>query len=470
MVRGPSLMRSARSPLALEDSVDTRLTKSPRPGRRRGPTLAAVSAIWVVSLAVTQGYSLILLAALPAIQAGIVNFATATAAILIYMLDFGLNTSMVVAARDRRARLEILIRVTLLFRVVGLLVASAALGAGIVSHAVPNEYVSVFALIWLGFVIRLTQTPFYALLQAQDQQTRVALIILAQAAGRLGSLALLAALHWFSLEPIAAAGVIVDLLTVAAFWAAAGRTRVPDPPDDHSVDSEARKLLRAAPMLTAAGAVQILQSRVDWVLVALMTSYSALANYAVANKGVEVFVLLGANFGRTALPWLVGGWSGARINRSVQILIAVSGLGGATMVVAGSELVRVTFGSKYPLAQSVIPILGVLAPALVLSQVIQFGLFARGDAGWVVVAGTMALFGQIGVDIATIPSSGIRGAAFGMAAFAAVQVVMLTIVGIRRNVLSAEWALLLFTEVAVLPVLLVADRLGCAYGSLPVCW
>jgi len=211
------------------------------------------------------------------------------------------------------------------------------------------------------------------------------------------------------------------------------------------------RILRASPMLTASQAILMMQSRFDWLLVAAFASYSALANYAVANKATELLVLSGAILGRNALPWLVEGWSHPGVARTVRWLGVAVTFAGLALAFLGWPLLHLVFKDKYLGAAPVIPILAALTPALTLYQVLQFALLAKQRTRDVVLASGLALVAQIGIDLVAIPILGITGAALGMCAFTAVAFTLALWVAADRGLLTRR----------------TVAELGFAAGALP---
>jgi len=216
------------------------------------------------------------------------------------------------------------------------------------------------------------------------------------------------------------------------------------------------KLLRTSPMLTTSQAILMMQSRFDWLLVAAFASYSALANYAVANKATELLVLSGSILGRNALPWLVEGWSHPGVARTVRWLGVAVNFAGLALAFLGWPLLHLVFNDKYAGAAPVIPVLAALTPALTLYQVLQFALLAKQRTRDVVVASGLALGAQVAIDLGAIPTLGIMGAALGMCGFTAVAFPLALSVALKRNLLTRSTAAELGFAAGALPLVLLA--------------
>jgi O-antigen/teichoic acid export membrane protein len=408
-----------------------------------------------LALVGSQAFTLLLFIVLPAAQAGLINWGTAVAALVFYVLDAGIETAVVIAAKRQPVPLRTMVAVVSTFRGAAALIAIAAWGAGILTGRLGHVESIVLLLVGASNLVRLVQSPFSAALQVRDRQAEAAFINVVPIVVRLvglGALGLLSAISINAILIVSLAGDGLGLAIMAAAASALGS------PGDSALDARAlaRSLLGAAPMITASQAVVIAQNRFDWVLVAALASYAALANYALANKAVELIVLAGSIFGRAALPWFVEGWASRDIGPTVRYLIAITTAGGLVLAWAGWPVLHLVTGEKYAGAAPMIPILAALGPALVLFQVVQFAVVGQGAARLVVVSGGLALIAQVATDLYAIPRYGAFGATFGMCAFALISLPGLLALAHRRRILRGRPALELLVGGALLPAGLAA--------------
>ncbi len=415
-----------------------------------GSTVRRVYAASGLALAGNQAFTLLLFIVLPAAQAGLINWGTAVCALVFYVLDAGIETAVVIAAKRQAVQLRTMVAVVSSFRGAAALIAITAWSLGVLSGRLGQAESVVLLLVGASNLVRLFQTPFSAALQVRDRQADAAFINVIPIAIRLlglGALGLLGAISINAILVVSLVGDAVGLAIMAAAASALGGPR-------ESVVSTrvlARSLLGAAPMITASQAVVIAQNRIDWLLVAALASYAALANYALANKAVEIIVLAGSIFGRAALPWFVEGWASRDIGPTVRYLIAITTAGGLILAWAGWPVLHLVTGDKYTGAAPMIPILAALGPALVLFQVVQFAVVGQGAARLVVISGGAALFAQIATDLYAIPRFGAFGATFGMCAFALISLPGLLALAHRKAILRGRPALELLLGGALLP-------------------
>ncbi|HXC76408.1 MAG TPA: hypothetical protein VNU19_05095, partial [Candidatus Acidoferrum sp.] len=353
---------------------------------------------------------------LPAASVGLVNWGTATGTIVFYVLDLGIATSLVVTAKQTPVQLRTMVGVVSAFRLVTTAIVAAAWLIGTLFRLIGNPESEVLALVLLGFIVRQFQTPFICWLQVLNRQAAVAMLGLVPMLARLALLGILWRLSLVTIESVLLASLAGDVFGLLAMGAIAGRYGRPRESGVTPIRL-ALKLLRASPMLTISQAILILQSRFDWLLVAALASYSALADYAIANKATELLTLSGAILGRNALPWLVEGWSHPGVERTVRWLGFAVTFASFALAFLGWPVLYLVFKNKYAGAAPVIPVLAALTPSLTLYQVLQFALLAKQRTREVVIASGFALAAQVGIDLMTIPSLGIMGAALGMCGF-----------------------------------------------------
>ena len=265
-------------PVAIESSAAVRGV---------GSTVRRVYVASGLALVGSQAFTLLLFIVLPAAQAGLINWGTAVAALVFYVLDAGIETAVVIAAKRQPVPLRTMVAVVTTFRGAAALIAIAAWGAGILTGRLGHVESIVLLLVGASNLVRLVQSPFSAALQVRDRQAEAAFINVVPIVVRLAALGALGLLGAISINAILIVSLAGDGLGLAIMAAAASAL---GSPGAGALDARAlaRSLLGAAPMITASQAVVIAQNRFDWVLVAALASYAALANYALANKAVEL--------------------------------------------------------------------------------------------------------------------------------------------------------------------------------------
>ena len=90
-----------------------------------------------------------------------------------YVLEGGVETAVVIAAKQHTVSLRAMVWVVGGFRLVAAVVALLAWGLALAFHWLPSLEAQVLLIVGVGSVIRLFQTPFSAALQVRDKQATV---------------------------------------------------------------------------------------------------------------------------------------------------------------------------------------------------------------------------------------------------------------------------------------------------------
>lgn len=426
-------------------------------------TLTVIFTATAANLVLGQLFNLVLFFVLIPSQVGLINWGTAAVGILFFIADLGIETSLVVAVKQRPVSLAVM---TALVGTVRFATAILAIFGWLLLRQFglfgPTE-LSVLLIIGLAQVVRSLSTPFVAHLQVHDHQATAASIQIVPIAFRFFAVIALALTNRLDVTSALLAwllGETIGFVTMAGF-----ARRQPDADVVGGMRRLARQVFRSAPVIAVSQALLVGQNRVDWLIVAALTSYAGLANYSIANRALELLILAGSVFGRNALPWFVEGWQARNLGRNVRVInfaLLGAGLG---LAIWGGDVLGLVFGTKYAAANSVIPLLAVLAPALGSYEMAQFASYARGRAANAVVAGGVGLAAQVAVDLLAVPRIGIAGAAFGMWAYAALALPIVLILG-RRDVMPARLAIELVATSAILPLLLIITAKSGILGML----
>ena len=423
-------------------------------GKREGRILGLVYVAWAINLGGNQVFTLLLFFLLPAASVGLINWGTAAGALVFYIVEAGVETALVIAAKRDAVSLRTMTVVVGAIRLVTALIVLAAWLAAIGFHLLHRQEASVLLLVGLGFVLRSLQTPFTASLQVRDRQATAAMVGVSQVVARFIALGLVILLGVLSVTWVLVASLAGDVVALLALFVAA--TGAGGPTEGLSRRALLSAIARSAPLITASQAVMQTQARVDWLLVAAFTSYTSLANYSIANKAVELLVLAGSVFGRTALPWFVEGWGSRNILKALRAVALGTIVLSLALAIWGSAVLQLVFGSKYAGASPVIPLLAVLGPGLVLFQIVQFTLLGRGRTLDTVIAGGAGVVAQVIIDLVAIPAIGIVGAAYGMWAFTFVGFPTMLWMATRRAVMPRRVVRELALAAVVLPLGLLA--------------
>ena len=147
-------------------------------------TLGLVYGAWFLSLAASQLFTLLFFFFLSPVQVGLINWATAAGAIIFYLLEGGVETALVVTAKQDAVSLARMTTVVGMIRLATAGVTLVALLIAALSGLVRPLEATVLFLVGLSFVLKSLQTPFSTALYIRDKQATVAIAGLVQAGGR----------------------------------------------------------------------------------------------------------------------------------------------------------------------------------------------------------------------------------------------------------------------------------------------
>jgi O-antigen/teichoic acid export membrane protein len=249
-----------------------------------------------------------------------------------------------------------------------------------------------------------------------------------------------------TLRYIALLAILAQTFSTAAFLLASSR-RANDL-EDHATTSPGtaamlRRFWQRGPKLTVTYLLIALQNRLDWLLVAGILSKVALANYSIANKLLELPMLIAGTAARTTFPWLSRPDANEDHTRSPlelwrRIFALCSGLLCGSLFFWLPTVVRLFVGNKYAGAETAIELMILPGSIFMLNQYFFYSLLARKlerDYAWLLLVATIL---QIIVDLIAMPVLGIVGAVFGMLAMGTLlhlgQIGLL----IRRRVLQSS--------------------------------
>ncbi len=164
------------------------------------------------------------------------------------------------------------------------------------------------------------------------------------------------------------------------------------------------------------GLLVTLQNRVDWILIASFVSQIELANYAVANRLYEQFLLFIGFFIFTSYPWICKNESTKKFKLVVFHKIIV--LGGSLLAFGCAifmpQILSVLWGNKYQEIITTTRILFFTAGFSVLVSLLYYNLIANKMENKIIVTTFLATLLQIIIDLLLIPCYGGLGAAIGI--------------------------------------------------------
>ena len=415
---------------------------------RMGGTLVVAYGSTLVGQAANQGFFLLIFGVLPAFEVGIYSWAAAIAMIFTYVLEAGLAVYLVGELSNRHRRLGSILGLIAATRLPVL--AAGLLLVGIwraVGHPSALESLSL-TLVGLSFVGQMFDVGVTSWFQVMQRQKALniagCLLPLSRLVGALclwkTGLLSLSSILWLTLG--------TQLANTVGFivWAIAVERASPPPAAGGSEVGGIGELLegfmKRGAHLTLMYALIAAKSRLDWILVSIFLSKEALANYALANKLVEVAMLLAAIWAKTSFPWVSHtGSSRAAMAPSLALLRRLFPIMGMAVAVVASfwavPVIGLLFGSKYSQADLPIRLMAPLLGIFMANQYIFYTVLAgKLEKQYIWVVGLSTVL-QFALNLWLLPVIGIAAAAIGMLAMGLSLHVGQIVLLVRNGVLEA---------------------------------
>jgi O-antigen/teichoic acid export membrane protein len=223
-------------------------------------------------------------------------------------------------------------------------------------------------------------------------------------------LVVLWAWHGVTVTGAIAAWVLARVVSTGILWVVCLRDAGSKRPDLRLLGEATRFGLRA----WAGGLAQLLNARVDQVLLGLIASEATLGVYAVAVNASEVLFYVPAAAGAALLPVVAGSAEEVRAEQTLRVFRAVALVtlvAAAVAALAGPLLIPLAFGEAY--RSSVTPFLLLVPSALGFSAnaVFSNALLAASAPGLSSLGPLVSLVVGIALDLLLIGRWGAEGAA-----------------------------------------------------------
>jgi O-antigen/teichoic acid export membrane protein len=413
---------------------------------RMGLTLLVAYVSTGLSQLASQAFFFLILRFLPVEGVGLYSWAIAIATIYAYVLDLGLAIFLVGELSGTRYTLKVVLQFILWMRLPLVVLGGAGLAGWVAwSHPSAEEYWTL-TLVGGMYVVQLIDLGLAPWFQVHQRQNVVNVVALIVPLGRLLGIGLPllvgARLH---LSAVVGISLATQLAATACLLGLAMRDRRVLEASGES-GAGLRELLRRfwarGPRLTVMYSLNILQARLDWLLVSALISRVALANYSLANKVVELTMLLAGVWARTSFPWLSRADADEpHLQRRLVLLrrlfVVSSGLLGVGLYFWSPLVVEFFFGNKYAEANGSLRLMTLATVVFMLNQYLFYVLLAVKQEKaytWLILIGALL---QVGVDVVLLPRIGIIGAAWGMIVMAGAMHLGQLVLLRRCGVLSA---------------------------------
>lgn len=434
-----------------------------------GSTLAVAYMTAGVGQLVNQAYVFLIFQYLPLEDVGIFSWAVAIATIYTYAMDFGLPTFLMGELSERRYTIRSVIQVIIASRLPVLVIGGGAFAVYTLTREPTANETAAVGLITLSYTLQLIDgglAPWFQVRKQQNSLNRIGLVLPVARLTGLGIPAVMG--REIDLVEVALLMVMAQVISTATYLLVATRhERLGASPKDWA---DARVMLghfrTRGPRLGAMYAVMVLQARLDWLMISVVLSNVALANYSLANRVLEFGMLLAAVLARTSFPWhsrVDRGLSplGSQLAMMQRLFVWFSASVGVVLFFCVPPLVAVVFDDKYVGAATAIRLMALVSPVFMLNQYLFYlFLVQRQEQNFtVLVLGTTAV--QVGLNLLLLPRIGILGAAVAMSVMGILlhggQLVLLVRHGYLRLAEAIRFDVFVFVSTGVLGFLWLAD-------------
>lgn len=360
---------------------------------------------------------------------GLYSWAIAIATIYAYIMDFGLGIFLVGELSKTVYGLKSVIRLVLWARLPLVVIGIIGLeGWARLAHPSIKEYWTL-ALVTLTSVIQLIDIGLISWFQVRQRQNLVNMVTLVSPLGRLAGLALFLIMgRPMSLRLVVVVSLAAQVLGTACLLYMAGREARNDQESPAALGGELRQLVRRywerGPLLAMMYSFNILQARLDWILVSVLVTRVALANYSLANKVIELAILVAAVCARTSFPWFSRSDGNElhlreRLALLRRLFVVSCGFFGVGLFFWSWPLVRLFFGDKYATAETAIRLMTLATVVFMLNQYLLYVVLTHKLEKIYTYLIVLSTGLQVVVDLILLPRIGIAGAAVGMLVMAA---------------------------------------------------
>lgn len=199
------------------------------------------------------------------------------------------------------------------------------------------------------------------------------------------------------------------------------------------------RLLRYSVPLTASGVANVVDKRVDIILVGYLLNPAAVAYYTLAKQVSEFVMTPASSLGFTISPQFGTRKANDELDRAASLYetafeytVTVYIPAAAGMILVAEPAMTLVFGEEYRGAVTAVRIFGVYSLLLALDKITNDGLDYLGRAKARATAKGVTSFANLGLNLLLIPVFGVAGAA------AATVVTVSGLVGVELYVVASE--------------------------------
>lgn len=355
---------------------------------------------------------------LPTEEVGLYSWAMAVISFFAFFLDLGTNQTLIRAFARNMYSLKYALFLSII-RIIPVLLGGSVLL--ILFSSAQSLKIEIF--LWLGLtqIIFFFEKLFQTWLRANERQITANILILI---GSLLSLLLVAFYSWFLIWSIQT--LVVGLFFVYLFRSIiTGLITCSNFGDNYMTPSNFKKnikrdlieLLKPCIIFSIIGLITIIQNRVDWLMVSAYISKTELANYSLANRIYEIFIMALGIYSITMYPWLCKDTNEVE-SIKYKILFKIILVCGITLSLTLAMylpyFLTLIFKEKYQNANGMVSIIFIGGSFATIAQAGYYLAISKNMEKNVLWVSLIATVVQILSDILLIPRFKGNGAAIGM--------------------------------------------------------
>lgn len=313
----------------------------------------------------------------------------------------------------------LLVRATLLLAVLSVVVGLALVATGgRLARYLGEPSITPLLVVGGGYVVARAFNNYLSLLfQGFNRVTWSAAMTIVSNVVRLGAVVALVALGWGALGALV--GYVLGFVAAVLLGGYVVVTRFyPSFPRGEAEPELLERLLRYSVPLTATRAANVLDRRIDTILVGVILTPAAVGFYTVAKQVTQFTAVPVAAFGFTVSPALGEQAAAGNVGRarrlyetSLRHVLAFYVPAAAGLILVAEPVVRHVFGASYLGAVPVLQVFGGFVIVNAVNKVTSDGLDYLGRARSRAVAqGSMAA-ANAGLNVLLLPIMGVVGAA-----------------------------------------------------------
>lgn len=360
---------------------------------------------------------------------GLFSWAMAIAVFFAFFLDLGLNQTLIRGFSQSQLNLKSVIIGSLIIRLPIILLAMLAFqGWHLYLNPSTEQYLALF-LVGMMQILIIGERICQSWLRANEKQIIANIITVLGSIGRLGVAFTL--IYWWRIlsvtyifASILFIHVVILLIASRITYFAYHRMPFVNSLSCLSVKSTIRSLWKPSLIFGLMGFFTVIQNRLDWIMVSGFISKVELANYSLANKIYEIFLMFIAISLTTAYPWMCKDNLSQDFKLKLNVFLNFIIFLGVTVFLVAAlympKVLQLLWGAKYELANPMIQLLMFGAAFAVIAGVFYHLLISRRLERKILPIMFIATVFQVVTNFFLIPRIGGFGATIAMLVLIAV--------------------------------------------------